>query len=114
MGNRAYIQIDSQNLEMPILLYGHYSGEDNLTAVKNVLEKTGRVGDPAYLTAQLFYEFAIVLGQYDGVLGFGIECGQLTDSVWVDNPTVYVNADNGEYSYKGTTHTDYARSGIRV
>lgn len=110
MGNRAYIQIDSQNLEMPILLYGHYSGEDNLTAVKNVLERTGKVGNPTYLTAQLFYEFAIVLGQYDGVGGFGIECGQLSESDWEDNQTVYVNADNGEFTYNGTTHTDYARS----
>jgi hypothetical protein len=110
MGNRAFIQVDSQRLEMPIILYGHWSGDDNITAVKNVLERTGRIGDPSYLVAQLFYEFACVLGQYDGELSFGVECGHLTDSVWVDTPTVYVNADNGEYSYDGTTYTEFAKS----
>jgi len=108
MGNRAYIQVESQALEMPIILYGHWSGEDNLAAVQNVLGRTGRIGDPSYLVAQLFYEFACVLGQYDGELSFGIECGHLSSNAWADTPTVYVNADNGEYTYNSETHREFA------
>jgi hypothetical protein len=114
MGNRAFIQIESERLEMPIILYGHWSGEDNLAAVQNVLGRTGRIGDPSYLVAQIFYEFACVLGQYDGELSFGIECGHLTDSVWADTPTVYVNADNGEYVYNGESHSEFAKDASSV
>jgi len=112
MGNRAFIQIDSTQFDLPVILYGHYSGEDNLTAVQNVLARTGRIGDPSYLTAQLFYEFALVLGQYDGELSFGISSGVLSDKDWQDVPAVYVNADTGEYKYKGVVYDDYARMGL--
>jgi hypothetical protein len=77
MGNRAFIQIESKYLETPIILYGHWSGDDNITAVRNVLERTNRVGNPSYLAAQIFYEFAITLGSYTGELGFGIDSGPL-------------------------------------
>jgi hypothetical protein len=97
MGNRAYIQIDSKRLETPIVFYGHWSGDDNLIAVKNVLSKTSRIGDPSYLAAQIFYEFAIALGNYDGELSFGIDVGTLAGSEWADVPNVFVNADTGEY-----------------
>ena len=109
MGNRAFIQIDSERLETPVILYGHWSGEDNLTAVKNVLERTNRIGDPSYLTAQIFYEFAIGLGGYTGELGFGIESGHLAGNEDSNVPSVSVNADTGEYSYQGETYTEYAR-----
>jgi hypothetical protein len=108
MGNRAFIQIESRNLEMPIILYGHWSGEDNLTAVRNVLDRTGRIGDPSYLVAQIFYEFAIVLGQYDGELSFGIDCGHLGGAEWADTPNVYVNADTGEYTYQDVVCSEFA------
>ncbi len=107
MGNRAYIQIDSARLSEPILLYGHWSGEDNLTAVRNVLSVTDRIGDPTYLTAQLFWEFA-KLNQYDGRLGFGIDVGTMASDIYGDVPTVYVNADRGIYAYEGVTYEDYA------
>lgn len=109
MGDRAYIQIESERLELPILLYGHYAGVTNLEAVKTVLARTSRIGDPSYLAAQIFYEFAIVQGNYDGELGFGLDTGVLTDSVWVDNPTVYLNADTGEYTYDGVSYDEYAK-----
>lgn len=112
MGNRAFIQIDSTQFDLPVLLYGHWSGEDNLTAVQNVLARTGRIGDPSYLTAQLFYEFAMALGQYDGVLGFGISSGVLSSTDWQDAPAVYVNADTGEYKYRGVVYDDYATIGL--
>ena len=100
MGDRSFIQIDSERFELPIVLYGHWSGSDNVEAVQNVLARTTRVGDPSYLTAQLFYEFAR-LGDYDGELSFGIDTGEVGTEAWVDNPTVYVNADTGEVTYNG-------------
>jgi hypothetical protein len=107
MGNRAYIQVDSQSFQTPIIFYGHWSGEDNLTAVKNVLARTARIGDPSYLTAELFYGFAIELGSYDGSLSFGIESGHLTGSEWGDVPSVLVNADTGEYSIDGVVFSEF-------
>jgi hypothetical protein len=109
MGDRAYIQIESQRLERPVLLYGHWSGTDNLQAVRNVLEKTARIGDVPYLTASLFWEFA-KLGSYDGSLSFGIEVGDLTDSpTWMlDNPIAFVNADSGQYIYDGGLYNEFA------
>lgn len=108
MGNRAYIQIDSERLETPIVLYGHWSGDDNLTAVKNVLERTDRIGDKSYLTAQIFYEFAVALGSYTGDLGFGIDTGELSSELG-DVDTVYVNADTGEYKVDGKTYTEFVK-----
>lgn len=107
MGNRAYIQIESKRLEMPIILYGHWSGEDNLTAVRNVLSRTDRIGDPSYLVAQIFYEFAVTLGNYDGHLSFGIESGFLAGGEWADVPNVYVNADTGEYHCDGVSYGEF-------
>lgn len=100
MGDRSLIIIESEQFETPITLYGHWSGTDNITAVRNVLARTGRVGDPSYLTAQLFWEFA-KLGNYDGELSFGIDTfGLPSDTAWVDNESVFVNADTGETADK--------------
>lgn len=98
MGNRAVITVKST--EGDISLYGHWSGDDNLAAVRNVLARTDRIGDPAYLTAQLFHEYATVLGSYEGGTGFGIISGSL-ESDWLDNPTVIVDAETGEYWQEG-------------
>lgn len=97
MGNRAYIEVQSNLLTEPVIIYGHYSGEDNLTAVQNVLARTDRVGDPSYLAAQIFYEFSVTLGKYDGGLGFGIYTGSLNGDEWANVPSVVVNADTGEF-----------------
>jgi hypothetical protein len=53
----------------------------------------------SYLTAQIFYEFA-KLGNYDGELSFGIDAFG-SDPELMDNATVYVNADTGEYTFDG-------------
>lgn len=99
MGNRSFIVVESEQFISPINLYGHWSGDDNVTAVKNVLARTGRIGDANYLTAQLFNEFAINLGSYDGELSFGIDAsGYFGAETWIDNDTIYVNADTGETS----------------
>lgn len=106
MGNRAYIQIDSERLSESILLYGHWSGEDNLTAVRNVLLRTDRIGDATYLSAQIFYEFT-QLAHYDGTTGFGIDVGTMATD-FGDVPTVYVNADTGIYEYLGVAYDEFA------
>jgi hypothetical protein len=110
MGDRSLIQIESKSFKTPITLYGHWSGGDNLIAVRNVLTRTDRIGDPNYLTAQLFYEFAVALGGYAGELSFGIDAyGASESDVWVDNDTVVVNADTGEYSVGGELFTEFAK-----
>lgn len=106
MGNRAYIQIDSERLQDSILFYGHWSGDDNLIAVRSVLTRTDRIGDATYLAAQIFYEFT-QLARYDGVLGFGIDVGTLATD-FGDVPTVYVNADTGVYKYQGVAYEEFA------
>ena len=108
MGNRAYIQIDSKQLQTPIIFYGHWSGDDNLTAVKNVLGRTTRIGDPTYLAAQIFYEFA-TLGNYDGELSFGIDTGHLAGGEIADAPSVIVDADNGVYSIGDNVYTEFVQ-----
>jgi len=108
MGNRAYIQVDSKEFLAPIIFYGHWSGTDNLDAVRSVLARTARIGDSSYLAAQIFHEFATVLGSYDGELSFGISSGEVADA-WVDASTVYVNADTGEYRVDGVTYSEFAQ-----
>jgi hypothetical protein len=97
MGNRSMIVIESEQFVSPINLYGHWSGSTNVTAVENVLARSGRIGDPSYLTAQLFYEFS-KLGEYDGELSFGIDAFGYTENEWLNAETIYVNADTGQIS----------------
>lgn len=106
MGDRATIHITSESFTSPIELYGHWSGTDNARAVANVLARTDRIGDSTYLTAQLFYEYAVILGDYTGKLGFGIRAVRETpNSLWDDNPVIVVNADTGSVEYDGQTYT---------
>lgn len=108
MGNRSYIVINNPDEpEATISLYGHHSAEDNLTAVRNVLGRTDRIGDHAYLTAQLFYEFASI-GWYDGEIGFGIMAGDVSDDT--DNPTVFVNSKTGGYVYQDEFNSEFVRT----
>lgn len=97
MGDRSAIVVVSEQFQTPITFYGHWSGEQNITAVNNVLARTGRVGDPSYLTAQIFWEFAR-LGSYDGELSFGIDTFGSDPSGGMDNETIWVNADTGKVS----------------
>jgi hypothetical protein len=110
MGDRSLIVVKAKAFPTPITFYGHWSGEDNVTAVRNVLRRTGRIGDVSYLTAQIFYEFA-KLGNYDGELSFGIETSEYSASedLWMDNPTIIVDADTGEYTLEGVVHTEFAK-----
>jgi hypothetical protein len=106
MGNRSNIVIretESQK-EGLVILYGHYSGDDNLTAVETVLKRTDRIGDPVYLTAQVFHEFMTQSGRpYDG-LGFGLYVGTLDDIDETDNPAAILDADTGAVTYRGETY----------
>lgn len=111
MGDRSFIQVSSRDFLTPITFYGHWSGDTNLQAVRNVLERSGRIGDPSYLSAQIFYEFA-QLGNYDGELSFGIDSfGNNPESV-ADNPTIFVDADTGEYTYRGVVHDEFTRTKV--
>lgn len=108
MGNRSYIQVESKEFESPIVYYSHWTGEENLEAVRNVLARTNRIGDASYLAAQIFKEFAIELGGYDGDTGFGISAGTVSDG-WADAPTVFVNADDGSYVYVDEENNEFAK-----
>ena len=93
MGMRSHIVVESKYAD-PITIYSHWGGDANHQAVMDVLEVTDRIGDPAYLTAQLFHRFAD-LSAYDGKLGMGLMAGK--DVFDADVPTLYVNADLGTY-----------------
>lgn len=108
MGDRSLIIIRSASMpaNTEIRLYGHWAGDSNFLAVKNVVNRTDRIGDPDYLTAQLFHEFSVEFGAYDGNLGYGISIAEQGSSEgWIDSPTVYLNADFGEYEYEGNIYT---------
>ena len=110
MGNRSVITIKSDSLPYPIHFYGHWSGTDNLAAVQAVLSSgNARIGDASYLAAQIFSSFALEFGGYDGNLGFGIDTGEF-DEEWLDNPTVYVDADNGDYTYQDITYDRFGET----
>jgi hypothetical protein len=96
MGNRSRIVIVSKEFASPIHLYGHWAGEANTEAVRSVLAMPeNRVGDPSYLTAQLFHAFT-ELGGYDGIIGFGIGAYDNQSDTFDDNPQIVINADTGE------------------
>lgn len=111
MGDRSLIVVKAEKFLTPITFYGHWSGEQNIEAVKNVLARTGRIGDASYLTAQLFWEFA-QLGQYDGELSFGIDTFGSPDDLWMDNASVIVNADTGEYEVNGEVFTEFVKTKV--
>jgi len=103
MGNRSEIIVQSDSFASNLVFYGHWSGTDNLLAVARVLQRTDRVGDPSYLAAQVYFEFAVNLGQTDGNLSFGIRASDGTEWVMCDEPPVYLNADTGEVVYQDMT-----------
>jgi hypothetical protein len=106
MGNRSNIVIreTATQTENLVILYGHWAGDDNLTAVESVLKRTNRIGDATYLTAQVFHEFITQSGRdYDG-LGFGIWVGDLQSIDEDDNPAVILDADTGAVTYRGQTY----------
>ena len=115
MANRSLIVIRSKEFgDNEIRFCGHHSGADNFKAVQNVMARTVRVGDPSYLTAQLFHEFSVKLGAYDGEMSFGIQLAQTgSDEGQIDTPTVYLNCDFGYYEFEGTTHKARPNSSVR-
>lgn len=104
MGDRSRIIVKSDSFTNPIHLYGHWAGTDNLTAVARVLSTTDRVGDPSYLTAQLFFSFAVSQNDYDGNLGFGISVDD-DNGEYDDNSPIIVFADNGDVAYQDYFYT---------
>lgn len=110
----AIVLTNSDDNLSNITIYGHWAGTTNLHAVRNVLSQPDAgIGDYSRLSAQMFYEFAIVLNGYTGGLGFRILTG--TDEVWADNPNVIVNVDTGEYCVEGEeTRYEYALPSVQA
>ena len=104
MGSRGNIVIRETATQKDnfLILYSHWYGEENFNAAQNVVIRTDRIGDSAYLSAQLFYEFAR-LGNYEGNLGFGLWVGDWSSVDETDNPAVTIDADTGDITYKGDT-----------
>jgi hypothetical protein len=104
MGDRSHIIIRGDDPKQTITLYGHWAGTTNIDAVRSVMSRTKRTNDIAYLTAELFYQFAVVEGSYTGVGfgSFGMWAGD-DDGAWADNPSVYVNAVDNTFEYEGET-----------
>jgi hypothetical protein len=100
MGNRSNIVIRETETQSDnfLILYSHWGGDDNIRAVENVLRRTDRIGDSAYLSAQIFYEFT-KLGNYDGGLGYGLWVGGWESVDQTDNPAVIVDADTGTITH---------------
>lgn len=109
MGDRSLIVVSNNTDTNLLVMYGHWSGQDNLQAVHNVMAQTSRIGDN-YIVAELFHEFSVVLGGYGGIgtgsFGIWADRSETFDEGWVDSPSVYVNADTGDYTCDGV---DYSR-----
>jgi len=108
MGNRSLIVVSNNSDTNLVVMYGHWSGEQNLEAVHNVMADTGRIGDN-YLVAELFHEFSVNLGGYSGTgsLSFGIwaDRAETFSEGWVDSPSVFVNMDTGDYTCDGVDYS---------
>jgi len=104
MGNNSYIVIESDSFDVPLAIYGHWVGDDNVRAVEDTLLVTDRIGDASYLAAQIFHTLT-TQHHYDGKSGFGLSVGDPFNA-WIDAPTVYVDADKGEYSVGGDVWYD--------
>ena len=69
MGDRSNIAIQDTNGNR-VYLYAHWTGEDILTVVKDVLERRERWNDEPYLARMMFN--AMTRGDEDASTGFGI------------------------------------------
>ncbi len=95
MGNRITITLqDAYNNATSV--YAHWLGDDAYDIVKSVLETTDRIGDDAYLSAQIVHALmAQGFSEADGT-GIGIEAGT-RDPLWDDNEPMFVRTTTGEY-----------------
>ena len=100
MGDRIFIELQSQDFDVPIVVYAHWAGESVLGAVTEVLGNAYIREAPSFLCAQIIYN-VFKQCNYDGVQSFGVSSwDSLTASEaydWADNPTVYVDLDRGWY-----------------
>ena len=98
MGNRVTVSISNSRSygEAPVNVYAHWLGEDVYPIVHDLLRTTSRVGDHAYLTAQIIHAIISSNPNYDGT-GFGVFAGPF-DSSWDDNKPMFVDTDTGTYT----------------
>lgn len=113
MGDRVFVELNSQDFTTPVVIYSHWAGESILGAVTKVLGMSSRVGDANYLAAQIINS-VFKECYYDGELGFGIAAWDSTTASdaydWADNPTVFVDLDKGYY-WVGDSDITYDRFG---
>ena len=96
MGDRVTVSISSKDHETPINIYSHWSGNSVYQVVTDTLASSDRIGDGSYLTAQIIHAVFTEYG-YDGKLSFGVWSGEVSSDNWDDNPTMFVDADNGQW-----------------
>lgn len=95
MGNRITVVLqDAYNNATSV--YAHWLGDSAYDTVKTVLATTDRIGDDAYLSAQIIH--ALMAEGYDikAGTGIGIESGT-RDPLWDDNDPMFVRTTTGEY-----------------
>jgi hypothetical protein len=113
MGDRIFIELQSQDFDTPVVIYAYWAGEAILGAVTEVLGITNRIGDPNYLAAQIIHN-VFKQCDYDGVNSFGIAAWNYQTAMeaydWADNPTIYVDLDTGKY-YIGDSDQTFNRFG---
>jgi len=98
MGNRSNIVIreTATQTDNCLILYSHWGGDDNLTAVRNVMAKTDTK-----------------LGGYEGNLGYGLWVGSVEEIDEDDNPAIFLDIDTGAATYQGATYTLQGRHLVR-
>lgn len=96
MGNRVTVSISSHEFGSPINIYSHWAGNSVYQVITDTLAASQRIGDGSYLTAQLIQAVFSEYG-YDGKLSFGVWSGEVSTDNWDDNPTMYVDTDNGSW-----------------
>jgi len=98
MGDRVHVFLESSSFPNPIEVYSFSAGEEVYDPVKEILATSSCIGDSAYLTAQIINAVFTSLG-YDGKLSFGVSsvADPYEAASWADNPSMYVNLDDGSY-----------------
>ncbi len=92
MGDRSNIIVRTgANPSSDVYLYGHWMGDSALTHLAHGL-RSGRVGDPAYLTRIIFS--SMIKDSVDAETGFGIST-EVQDNEY---PLVFVDGTSGHVS----------------
>jgi hypothetical protein len=105
MGDRTYVFLESSSFPDAIAIYAHWGNTEIYEIVKDVVASSDRVGDPSYLSAAIIHA-CFKAFEYDGRLGFGVApvSDPYATAEWADNPSMYVDLDNGDYRIGEATY----------